>query len=146
MKKTTFTLHDINSEMTICADSYLRTVIINKKRHYIRKITKLSRHGIAQLELEKFESNLVYNDSYFSRVGTTYFYIKGRHIPIRIPELAEALSELSEIHLQVLMQTAVLKTPIEEVANEFGVTKRMINIHKRNAIQELRKKLRDYEE
>lgn len=146
MKKTSFTLHDINSEIKICADSYLRTVIINKKRHYIRKITKLSRHGISLLELEKFESNLTYNDSYFNRIGTTYFCIKGQHIPIRIPELAEALSELPEIHLQVLLQTVILKIPIEDLAKEFGVTKRMINIHKRNAIQELRKKLKDYEE
>ena len=51
MKKTTFTLHDINKEVILSADSYLRTVIINKKRYYIRRITKLSRHGIAMLEL-----------------------------------------------------------------------------------------------
>ena len=64
MKKTTFTLHDINKEVILSADSYLRTVIINKKRHYIRRITKLSRHGIAMLELEKYESNLRKKDGH----------------------------------------------------------------------------------
>ena len=77
MKKTTFTLHDINKEVILSADSYLRTVIINKKRHYIRRITKLSRHGIAMLELEKYESNLICNDSYFSTSGVTYFSVNG---------------------------------------------------------------------
>ena len=122
MKKTTFTLHDITEKMILSADSYLRTVIINKKRHYIRKITKLSRHGIAMLELEKYESNLIYNDSYFNSVGITYFFIKGQHIPIRIPEIAEALSELPEIHLQILLQSAVLQITIEEIAKEFGIS------------------------
>lgn len=58
MKKTAFTIHDINEELILSVDSYLRTVIINKKRHYFRKITKLSRNGITMLELEKYESNL----------------------------------------------------------------------------------------
>ncbi|MCI8472336.1 MAG: sigma-70 family RNA polymerase sigma factor [Clostridiales bacterium] len=145
MKKTTFTLHDINKDLVLRADSYLRTVIINKKRHYIRSITKFTRHGIAFLELEKFESNLAYNDSYFNTIGTTYFFVKRQHIPITIPEIAESLSELPEIHLQVLMQSAVLRVPIEEIAREFGVSKRTINVYKRNAIEELRKKLRNYE-
>lgn len=146
MKKKTFTLHDITEDLASSADSYLRTVIINKKRHYIRKITKLTRHGITMLELEKVESKLSYNESYFNKVGTTYFFIKERLIPIKIPEIAEALSELPETPLQVLMQTVVLKIPIEEIACELGVSKRTINLYKRNAIEELRKKLKDYEE
>ena len=146
MKKKTFTLHDITEDLASSADSYLRTVIINKKRHYIRKITKLTRHGITMLELEKVESKLSHNDSYFNKVGTTYFFIKGQLIPIKIPEIAEALSELPETPLQVLMQTVVLKIPIEKIACELGVSKRTINLYKRNAIEELRKKLKDYEE
>lgn len=146
MKKTTFTLHDINKEVILSADSYLRTVIINKKRHYIRRITKLSRHGIAMLELEKYESNLICNDSYFSTSGVTYFSVNGQHIPIRIPEISEALSELSEIHLQILLQSAVLQITIEDMAKEFGISKRMIYRYKHDAIVELRKKLKNYEE
>lgn len=146
MKKTTFTLYDINKEVILSADSYLRTVIINKKRHYIRRITKLSRHGIAMLELEKYESNLICNDSYFSTSGVTYFSVNGQHIPIRIPEISEALSELSEIHLQIILQSAVLQITIEDMAKEFGISKRMIYRYKHDAIVELRKKLKNYEE
>ena len=146
MKKTTFTLHDINKEVILSADSYLRTVIINKKRHYIRRITKLSRQGIAMLELEKYESNLICNDSYFSTSGVTYFSVNGQHIPIRIPEISEALSELSEIHLQIILQSAVLQITIEDMAKEFGISKRMIYRYKHDAIVELRKKLKNYEE
>lgn len=146
MKKTSFTLHDISKEMILSADSYLRTVIINKKRHYVRKITKLSRHGIAMLELEKYESNLICHDSYFSTSGITYFSVKGQHIPIRIPEISEALSELSEMHLQILLQSAVLQITIEDIAKEFGISKRMVYRYKHDAIVELRKKLKNYEE
>lgn len=146
MKKTIFNLHDINEEIILSADSYLRTVIINKKRHYIRKITKLSRHGIAMLELEKYESNLIYNDNHFNSVGITYFHIKGQRIPIRIPEIAEALSELPEINLQILLQSTVLQITIEKIAKEFGISKRMVYRYKHNAIEELRRKLKNYEE
>lgn len=146
MKKKVFTLHDINEEMILSADSYLRTVIINKKRHYIRKITKMSRNGITFLELEKYESNLIYNDSYFNSVGTTYFYARGKHIPIRIPELAEALSELTELHLQILLQTVILNVRLEDLAKELGISRSMMYIHRQNAIKELRRKLENYEE
>ena len=146
MKSEEYTLHDINEEIIASADSYLRTVIINRKRQYIRKITKLSRHGITMLELERYESNLIFNDSYFKKTETTYFCLKGVQIPISIPELAEALSTLSEIHLQVIMQSEALKIPIEIISKDFGVSKRTINIYKHNAIEELRKKLKDYEE
>lgn len=145
MKDRKYTLHDINGEITESADSYLRTVIINCKRQYIRKITKLSRHGITMLELERYESNLLFNDGYFEKIETAYFYISGVQIPIEIPELAEALNSLSEIHLQVIMQSAVLKIPIEIIAKEFGVSKRMINIYKRDAIEELKRRLKEYE-
>lgn len=146
MKQKAYTLHDINDKVADSADLYLRTVIINKKRQYIRRITKLSRHGISMLELEKYESNLAYNENYLNCYEVTYFYVKGQYIAIRIPEIAEALSILPEIHLQVLMQSTVLKIPIADIAKEFGVSKRMINIYKSNAINELRKKLKDYEE
>ena len=146
MKKQVYSLHDISEEVIKSADSYLRTVIINKKRRYIRKITKLSRNGISMLELEKYQSNLAFNDKYFENTEITYFYINDVCITITIPELAEALKMLSEIHLQVLMQTSVLQMTISDVAKELGVTKRTIYTYKHDAIEELRKKMKDYEE
>ena len=64
MGKSAFTMRDINDALKSSADLYLRTVIINKKRHYIRRITKISRNGITFLELEKYESNLTYPKIY----------------------------------------------------------------------------------
>ena len=117
MEKSTFTLHDINEDLKTTADLYLRTVIINKKRHYIRRITKLSRNGITFLELEKYESNLAYNDNYFTKIGTTYFYARGKYVPIKTPELAEALSKLSELYLHIILQRFILNVRIEDIAN-----------------------------
>lgn len=116
MKKTIFNLHDINEKIILNADSYLRTVIINKKRYYIRRITKLSRNGITFLELEKYESNLAYNDNYFTKIGTTCFYSRGKYVPIKTPELAEALSKLSELYLHIILQRLILNVRIEDIA------------------------------
>ena len=146
MEKSAFTLHDINEELKLTADVYLRTVLINKKRHYIRRITKLSRNGITFLELEKYESNLTYNDNYFTKIGTTYFYSRGKYIPIKTPELAEALSKLSELHLQIILQTFILNVRIEDIAKEYGISRSMIYVHRQKAINELRRRLKNYEE
>lgn len=116
MKKSAFTLRDIDEELKLSADSYLRTVIINKKRHYIRRITKLSRNGIMFLELEKFEINLTYVDNCFSKIGTTYFYARGKWVPIKTPELAEALSKLSELYLHIILQRLILNVRIEDIS------------------------------
>ena len=56
------------------------------------------------------------------------------------------MSELSEIHLQILLQSAVLQITIEDMAKEFGISKRMVYRYKHDAIAELRKKLKNYEE
>lgn len=146
MEKSAFTLHDINEELKLTADVYLRTVLINKKRHYIRRITKFSRNGITFLELEKYESNLVYNDDYFNKIGTTYFYAKGNHIPIRNPELADALSELPELYLQIVLQTIILDVRLEDLAKEFHISRSMMYVHRQKAINELRRRLKNYEE
>ncbi len=145
MKKRVFTLYDINEEIIKSADSYLRTVIINRKRYYIRNKTKLLRHGITLFELDKYESNLSYYDKHFESIEAITFYIRGNYIPIHIQEIAEALNDLNEIQLQVLMQTAVLKIPIEVIAKELGVSKRMVNIYKRKAIEKVRKRLINFE-
>lgn len=145
MKKTVFTLHDISEELRLGADLYLRTVIINKKRHYVRRITKFSRNGITFLELEKYESNLAYNDDYFDRLGTTYFYVKGKRIPIRSPEIACALSELSELYLQIVLQTIILDVRLEDLAKEFHISRSMMYVHRQKAINELRRRLKNYE-
>ena len=146
MEKSAFTLHDINEELKLTADVYLRTVLINKKRHYIRRITKFSRNGITFLELEKYESNLVYNDDYFNEIGTTYFYAKGQHIPIRSSELADALSELPELYLQIVLQTIILDVRLEDLAKEFHISRSMMYVHRQKAINELRRRLKNYEE
>ena len=146
MKKSAFTLRDIDEELKLSADSYLRTVIINKKRHYIRRITKLARNGIMFLELEKFESNLTYVDNCFSKIGTTYFYARGECIPIKNPELADALRSLSELYLQIILQTIILDVRLEDLAKDFGFSRSMMYVHRKNAIDELRRKLKNYEE
>ena len=145
MGKSAFTMRDINDDMKSSADLYLRTVIINKKRHYIRRITKLSRNGITFLELEKYESNLTYNDNYFTKIGTTCFYSRGKYVPIKTPELAEALSKLSELHLQIILQTFILNVRIEDLAKEYGISRSMIYVHRQKAINELRRRLKNYE-
>ena len=146
MGKSAFTMRDVNDDLKSSADLYLRTVIINKKRHYIRRITKLSRNGITFLELEKYESNLVYNDDCFDRLGTTYFYAKGKRIPIRSPELADVLSELPELYLQIVLQTIILDVRLEDLAKEFHISRSMMYVHRQKAINELRRRLKNYEE
>ncbi len=146
MKDGNYTLHDIDEEIIKSADLYLRTAILNQKRMYFRRITKISKYGITMLELEKYQSNLVYYDSYFDNFETTYFYYKEKCISITNPEIADALNELSKNRLHVILLYFGLKMTIEQVANELGLTKRMVYIHKRKALDELRKKLKNYEE
>ena len=144
MGKSAFTMRDINDDLKSSADLYLRTVIINKKRHYIRRITKLSRNGITFLELEKYESNLTYNDNYFTKIGTTYFYSRGKYVPIKTPELAEALSKLSELHLQILLQTFILNVRIEDIAKEYGISRSMIYVHRQKSINSIVNLMNNY--
>ena len=60
MKKQQFTLSDITADMREHTDQYIKRVLINKKNRYFRKLRKIKKDGVTILELDKYETNLIF--------------------------------------------------------------------------------------
>ena len=136
-----FILSDIHIEVIETADRYMKAVLINTKNRYFRVLRKMDRNGITIFELEKYESNLAYEESGFDEVDSERFWVGGEIITIKKSELTDALRLLTPLQLDVLLQSVLLDKSQEEIAAEYGITKRMVRKHKHTALEKLRRRL-----
>ena len=136
-----FSLSDICIEVVDTADRYMKAVLINKKKRYFRVLRKHERDGITFFELDKFESNLAYEESGFRSIDSEHFVVGKERIFLEKSKLTEALHTLSSIQLDILLKSILLEQSQESLAAEYGISKRMVRKHKQNALEKLRKRL-----
>lgn len=136
-----FILSDIHIGVIETADRYMKAVLINTKNRYFRVLRKTDRNGITIFGLEKYESNLAYEESGFDEVDSERFWVGGELITIKKSELTDALQSLTPLQLDVLLQSVLLDKSQEEIAAEYGITKRMVRKHKHTALEKLRRRL-----
>lgn len=113
-----FTLSDIRIEVIETADRYMKAVLINTKNRYFRLLRKIDRDGITVFELEKYESNLAYEESGFAKIDSECFLIGGETITMERSDLTDALLTLTPIQLGVLLKSILLERSQEEIATE----------------------------
>lgn len=70
-----------------------------------------------------------------------YIEVRGVRIPVFNTQLAEALNELTEAQKTILLQNVVLKIPLKQIADDLGISSRMAEKHKHNAIRFLKRRL-----
>ena len=136
-----FTLSDIRIEVIDTADRYMKAVLINTKNRYFRVLRKHDRNGITVFELEKYESNLAYEEIGFRMVDSEHFMVGKEKVSLEKSELTEALHTLSPIQLDIVLKTILLEQSQESLATEYGISKRMVRKHKHNALEKLRRRL-----
>ncbi len=136
-----FTLSDIRIDVIETADRYMKAVLINTKNRYFRLLRKIDRDGITVFELEKYESNLAYEESGFAKIDSECFLVGGESITMERSELTDALLTLTPIQLEILLKSILLERSQEEIATEYGITTRMVRKHKHIALQKLRRRL-----
>lgn len=136
-----FTLSDIRIEVIETADRYMKAVLINAKNRYFRLLRKIDRDGITVFELEKYESNLAYEESGFAKIDSECFLVGGESVTMERSDLTDALLTLTPIQLDIMLKSILLEISQEEIATEYGITTRMVRKHKHIALQKLRRRL-----
>ena len=119
----------------------MKAVLINTKKRYFRVLRKMERNGITVFELEKYEANLTFEEKGFDGLDNEYFVIGSETVTMEKSELTEALRTLTPIQLDILLKSVLLERTQEELAAEYGITKRMIRKHKYIALEKLRRRL-----
>lgn len=136
-----FSLSDIRIEVIETADKYMKAVLINTKKRYFRVLRKLERNGITVFELEKYEANLFVEESGFAKMDNECFMVGDETVTLEKSELTEALRTLTPIQLDILLKSVLLERTQEELAAEYGITKRMIRKHKHTALEKVKRRL-----
>ena len=74
-----------------------------------------------------------------------YIEVRGVKIPVFNTRLAEALNELKEDQKTVLLQNVILKIPLNQIADDLGISTRMVEKPKHNALLFLKRWLIHHE-
>lgn len=141
MVKSEFTAEDIPEELLGYVDGYIKTVIKNTKKRFYKQKTRYKKYGLVFVELDKYAENLRYEDPGFERTLHQEIDVAGAKIAIFNPELADALRGLTEAQRVVLLKNAFLNVPIKQIASELGISCRMVEKHKHNAIQAIKRSM-----
>lgn len=139
MTNANFSLGDIHENIRMYADMYIKRVIINTKLRYLKNQGRAWKYGFTFESLEAME--IADPSDLYEKIPWTYFESRGMRIPVYDPLLASALSSLTMVQRDVLLQNVVLGIPLSAVANDLGLSKRMVEKHKQNALQKLRKEM-----
>ncbi len=115
-----FILSDISSDITDTADKYIKKVLINAKKRYFRILRKKNMDGVTIFELEKYASNMAYEESGFARIDSEYFLVGGETVTMERSDLTDALLALTPIQLDVLLKSVLLDRSQEEIAQEYS--------------------------
>ena len=141
MLDNSFQLSDICIEVIETADRYIKAVLINTKKRYFKVLRRFAQNGITFLELEKIETSYACPDDGFVLVDSECFAVGDEMVILEKSDLTDALHNLTPMQLDVLLRLTFQNGTQEELAAEYGVSKRMIQKHKHNAIIKLRKRL-----
>lgn len=134
-------LNDIHYEIIDTVDKYIKIVLINAKNRYFRTSQRTQKNRLFLLKLSLAECTQAYANSLFSIIDSEYYQLGDDVIQLDKSDLTDAMQSLTPIQLAVFLQSALKSKSQEELAAEYGVSKRMIQKHKRNAIIKLRKRL-----
>ena len=136
-----FSLADFHIEVAETADRYIKAVLINAKKRYFRVLRKLERNGILIFDLEKYESDLAYEEDGYSNVDNEIFIVGKELFTMEKSELTEALFMLTPTQRDILLRAVLLRQSQEEIASVYSITTRMVRKHKHVALEKLRRSL-----
>lgn len=92
--------------------------------------------------METFAEKLGQEEDYES-ILCQYIETKGYRFPIYNQNLAIALLELTDVQRSVLIQNVVLNITLRQIAFDLNISERMVRKHKHNAIESIRKKMKE---
>lgn len=142
MPKKIFTKEDIDNDMLEYADCFFRTVIMNIKRNYLRRLNRSKKHGISFTDIEQMKYD--YADKSDLTLEIYYsFTVEGVEIPIYNIELAEAINQLPELQRMVLLKHIVLGVPLCTIADELNISYPTVRRYERRALKFIKEQMEE---
>ncbi len=139
MKKEEFANDEINENVILYVDKYIKLMISNTKISYLRKDKYSNLPDCDLIYLNDINYLLPYYDEEILMIEDTTYLIGKTEIIIKDSRVAECLNMLTEREREVLLKSVVLKTLLDEMANDYNVSVRMIKYYKKRAIEKMRK-------
>lgn len=144
MSDRIYKTNDITDEMLQYADMYLKRVIINAKKSYFVQKARSKKSGITFVTLNENEKNLCITEAGYEKICCHYIYVRNRKVEILNTLLFYALMSLTEVQRTILLENLCFGITLPNLAKKYGLCQRTIEKHKHNAIEKIRRYMKDY--
>lgn len=139
MRKEEFANEEINENVILYVDKYIKLMISNTKISFIRKDKGSDLPDFDLTYLNDAKCIFPYYDEEILGFEDTTYLIGKSEIIIKDSRVSECLDKLTEREREVLLKNIVLKTPLDEIADDYNVSVRMVKHYKKRAIEKMRK-------
>lgn len=139
MKKEEFANEEINENVILYVDKYIKLMISNTKISYLRRDKCSDLPDCDLIYLNDTKCIFPYYDEEIMGFEDTTYLIGESEIIIKDSRVSECLDKLTEREREVLLKNIVLKTPLDEIADDYNVSVRMVKHYKKRAMEKMRK-------
>ena len=139
MRKEEFANEEINENFILYVDKYIKLMISNTKISFIRKDKGSDLPDCDLIYLNDAKCIFPYYDEEILGFEDTTYLIGKSKIIIKGSRVSECLDKLTEREREVLLKNIVLKTPLDEIADDYNVSVRMVKHYKKREIEKMRK-------
>lgn len=137
-----YKIDQIDKCMLNYANAYIKQVVNNSQKNYFR--SKL-RHTKFNFSFEEYNDNINYFENENQEIDVTLQFVEFDmfRISIESDKLYEAINKLTDKQLEVIIKNIILDIPMQDVAAQMKISLGKAYKHKRNAINILRRRLKD---
>lgn len=140
--KSIYKIEQIDERMLKYANAYIKQVVNNSQKNYFRSSL---RHTKFNISFEEYNDNINYFANEIQEITVPLQVLKVGMVSFSIEsdKLYEAINKLSDKQLEVIIKNIILDIPMQDVATQMKISLGKAYKHKRNAINILRRRLKD---
>lgn len=121
-------------------DSFVRKVLREEARNYIKHIARRSDHEVSLSELSEEQMTQLYVlDEYPSE--QFHFQVQGIGVMVKDEKLADALTALSDEKRDIVLLAYFLDMTDQEIADRLSIVRRTVQYKRTSSLKEMKERL-----
>ena len=139
MGKEKFSLEEVNDDVIVYVDKYLKLLMSNVKYSFLEKYNDSERPIYNCVYLKENDIRFSYCDQKIEKILCNTFSVEDTEIAVNNDALSDCLNSLSNREREIVLRSVVLKTSLKEIAADMSISERMVKYCKKKALDKMRK-------
>lgn len=139
MGKEKFGFDEVNADVIVYVDRYLKLLMSNVKYSFLEKYNSVDRPIYNCVYLKENDIRFSYCDQKIEKILYNTYTVEDAEITVNNDTLSDCLNSLSDREREIVLRSIVLRTPLKDIAADIGISERMVKYCKKNALEKMKK-------